>query len=340
LRLLVHGMAGALVPLNAVFDTFREPEGTTQAKTGHSFAQPVSLLYGRLGRVIAESRLCRNSSLAHCERIDLPQTFIIPMSLFNRLLRYNEPAAVESGGAQVDFDALLRISMEELLLKTQAHQDTWLFGKEEQWNLDPGQGELVFSFPGRLAIAPAQIIGTYNGQTGLWTWSWANSSVPESLAAHASHLKEYGEQNSIPRLTTPEWAGEESDCWYMAALACRLCGFHGAYRGPSENLYSFITFGEVKLNPPIEDRAELLKNLALETAGDFRTCAESFDEQRRACCRYFKRGALVGLSQPELIDSLALSAPSVLETAGYPPEAAERVMEMIGGISDDEIQNS
>ena len=261
------------------------------------------------------------------------------MSFFNRLLRYNEPA-LESGGAQLDFDALLRISMEELLLKTQVHQDTWLFGKEEQWNLDPGRGELVFSFPGRLAIAPAQIIGAYDGQSGLWTWSWANASVPETLAEHAIQLKAYGEQNSIPRLTTAEWAGEESDCWYMAALACRLCGFQGAYRGPSENLYSFITFGEVNLNPPMEDRAELLKNLALETAGDFRTCAESFEEQRRACCRYFKRGALVGLSQPELIDSLALSAPSVLERAGYPPEAADRVMEMIGGISDDEIQNS
>jgi hypothetical protein len=31
--------------LNAVFDTIREPGGTTQAKTGHSFARVVSLLY-------------------------------------------------------------------------------------------------------------------------------------------------------------------------------------------------------------------------------------------------------------------------------------------------------
>lgn len=261
------------------------------------------------------------------------------MSFFNRILPYNE-SAIEPGGAAFDFDALLRVSMEELLLKTKVHQDYWLFGKEEQWNLDPGQGELVFSFPGRLVVAPAQIIGTYDGQTAVWTWSWANASVPESLMAHALRLKEYGEHNAIPRLTTAEWAGEESDCWYMAALACQLCGFQGAYRGPSENLYSFITFGEVKLNPPLENRDELLKNFALETAGDFRSCVESFEDQRRACCRYFRRGAMVGLSQTELIDSLVLAAPSVLEAAGYPPEAAERVMEMIGGISDEEIQNS
>jgi hypothetical protein len=261
------------------------------------------------------------------------------MNFFNRLLWYNEPA-LESGGAELDFDALLRISMEELLLKTQRHQDTWLFGREEQWNLDPGQGELVFSFPGRLVIAPAQIIGTFDNQTAHWTWSWANASIPENMTSHALRIKEYGEQNNIPRLTTPEWAGEETDCWYMAALACRFGGFQGAYRGPSDNIYSFLTFGQVEINPPIEARSELLKNFTQEAATEFRTCAESLEQQRHACCRYFRRGTLVGLSQQELIDSLALSAPSVLETAGYAPDAAERVMEMIGGISDEEIHSS
>src|SRR5207245_2963150 len=121
------------------------------------------------------------------------------MNFLHRFTRYNE-SAVDPSGAALDFDTLLRLSMEELLFKTQNHQDTWLFGEEEQWNLDPGQGELVFSFPGRMVVAPAQIIGTYEGQTGLWTWSWANPSVPETLAAHALRLKEYGAQTGIPRL--------------------------------------------------------------------------------------------------------------------------------------------
>ena len=261
------------------------------------------------------------------------------MNFFNRFLRYNGPVA-GTGGATVDFEALLRVSMEELLQKTQGHQETWLFGKEEQWNLDPGRGELAFSFPGRLIVAPAQVIGTLDLQAGQWTWSWADGSIPDNLSAHAAQLREFGEQNGIPRLTTPEWGAEETDCWYMAALACHLFGFNGAYRGPAESIYSFITFGQIQPNPPLEAREELLKNYALEAAGDFRSCVESFEEQRRACCRYFRRGTLVGLSQQELIDSLALAVPSVLETAGYPPDVAERVMDMIGGISDEEIQNS
>jgi hypothetical protein len=261
------------------------------------------------------------------------------MNFFKRTPLYNEPAA-ESGGPPLDFDGLLRISMEELLLKTQQHQNSWLFGNEEQWSLDPGRSEIAFTFPGRLVTAPAQIIGSYNRQSGEWNWSWADGSTPENLTTHALCLRQFGEQNGIPRLTSSEWAGEESDCWYMAALACRLCGFHGAYRGPSDTVFSFITFGEVKVTPPLEERQELLRSYATEAVGEFRGCVESLEDQRRACCRYFRRGTLVGLSQSELIDSLALSAPSVLEVAGYPPEAADRVMEMIGGISDEEIRNA
>jgi len=61
------------------------------------------------------------------------------MNFFSRTLRYNEPLP-EAAGAGIDFDALLRVSMEELLLNTNSHQDVWLFGQEEQWNLDPGRG--------------------------------------------------------------------------------------------------------------------------------------------------------------------------------------------------------
>ncbi|HEV2438388.1 MAG TPA: hypothetical protein VG077_20565, partial [Verrucomicrobiae bacterium] len=99
------------------------------------------------------------------------------MSRFNSLLRFNDTAG-QSGGAPMDFDLLLRLSMEDLLLNTKAHQDEWLFGKEEQWNLDPGRGELVLSFPGRLAVAPAQLIGAFDTQRAVWTWSWSDASAP------------------------------------------------------------------------------------------------------------------------------------------------------------------
>lgn len=239
-----------------------------------------------------------------------------------------------------DFETLLRVSMEDLMVATQAHQQAWHFGKEEQWHVDYDRGELVLKLPGRQVIASAQIIGTYDAESGVWQWAWANSSLPQNIIAHALSVKEYGEQQGIERLTSPEWSGAETDCWYMAALAFRLCGCGGAYRGPAGATFTFFTFGELTLDPPLDDVQGAAKNFLLETAEEFKNCVDDPEQQRQACCRYFRRGPLTGLSQSELIDSLALSSPSVLDTAGYCAEAAQQVMDMVGGISDEEIHNS
>jgi len=249
-------------------------------------------------------------------------------------------ATQETGIEVADFETLLRVSMEDLMVVTQTYQQAWHFGKEEQWHLDHDQGELVLKFPGRQVIAAAQIIGVYDSEAGLWQWAWANPLLPPNIIVHAQRVKEYGEQQGIERLTSPEWAGAETDCWYMAALAFRLSGCQGAYRGPAGATYTFFTLGELTLDPALDDLEAVTRNFLLETAEEFRNCAENPEEQRRACCRYFRRGSLTGLTQNELIDSLALSTPSVLDTAGYSAEAAQQVMDMLGGISDEEIHNS
>jgi uncharacterized protein DUF6882 len=250
-----------------------------------------------------------------------------------------------SGGEQgigevLDFESLLRSSMEELMAKTQSHQDNWGFGSEEEWLLDQDQGKLTFKFPGRSTIAPVQIIGTYNTQNGNWLWAWANPLIADHLKTDVLRLKEYGEQWGIPRLTSAEWPAQESDCWYMAALACQLFGGQGAYRGPAADSHTLMLFGEVTHQPGLEDREQILRNFSEETATEFKGCLEDLTAQRQACCRYFRRGQTLGLSQAELIDWLGLSMPSVLDTAGYSPEDSERVMDMVGEISDQEIEES
>jgi hypothetical protein len=87
-----------------------------------------------------------------------------------------------------------------------------------------------------------------------------------------------------------------------------------------------------------EDYERLVDKLTKQAAADFRQASQSIQEQRQACCRYFKRGELADISQPELVDFLGVSTPSVLEMAGYSDADAQRVMEMIADISDDEIQ--
>jgi len=87
-----------------------------------------------------------------------------------------------------------------------------------------------------------------------------------------------------------------------------------------------------------EDYERLVDEFTKQAAADFRQASLSVQEQRQTCCRYFKRGEIADLSRPELVDFLGVSTPSVLEMAGYSDEDAQRVMEMIADISEDEIE--
>ena len=148
-----------------------------------------------------------------------------------------------------DFSTLQKMSLEELALKTQAHKEVWGLGKIDRWDLNQDTGELVFSLPdGMKAVCPAQIIGTYNSKDHTWLWAWANPSIDEKLKVNALKVRKYGEEHHIDRLTRSKWEGTEDDAWAMAALAVKLCGEQGAYRGPAGATYVFITFGEVKLS--------------------------------------------------------------------------------------------
>ena len=146
-----------------------------------------------------------------------------------------------------DFATLQQLSIEELQLKTEAHK-AWGLHKMLRWDFNQGSGKIEFSLPdGLKAVAPAQIIGTYNSEDHTWLWAWANPSIEEKLQADARQLLKYGEEHHIDRLTTRKWVGTEEEAWAMAALAVKLCGKQGAYRGPAGATKVFLVFGEVTL---------------------------------------------------------------------------------------------
>lgn len=148
-----------------------------------------------------------------------------------------------------DFPTLQKVSIEELRLKTEAHVEAWGFDKIGRWDLNQDTGELTFSFAdGMRAVAPAQIIGTYNSEDHTWLWAWDNPSIDEQLKKDALKVRKYGEEHHIERLTTRKWTGTEEDAWAMTALAVKLCGEQGAYRGPAGATRVFIAFGSVKVS--------------------------------------------------------------------------------------------
>jgi hypothetical protein len=104
------------------------------------------------------------------------------------------------------------------------------------------------TFRGRdssVATAPYQYIGSYSLDEGTWLWSWANASVLEPLTRDASLVRDYGAKEGLERLTAPKLVCTEYEAWEFVAVACHLAQAKGVYRGPSGQLLSFMTFGEV-----------------------------------------------------------------------------------------------
>ncbi len=88
------------------------------------------------------------------------------------------------GSTQIlsDFATLQKMSIEELKLKTEGHVKMWGLDRIERWDLSQESGELVFTLRDDLkAVAPAQIIGTYNTEDKTWLWAWANPSIEDKL---------------------------------------------------------------------------------------------------------------------------------------------------------------
>ena len=150
-------------------------------------------------------------------------------------------------GESPHFAAFLEGSMEGLRLQIEGHQNTWQFGREERWDFDQNSGELIFTFPDKIAKAPAQIIGSFDSKTSTWLWAWANKSIAGALKRDALRVLEFGTERGIVRLTTAKREADEMESWRMTALANRICSSNGAYRGPVGATLVFMTFGEVQL---------------------------------------------------------------------------------------------
>lgn len=145
------------------------------------------------------------------------------------------------------YDTLVAQSMEELRVKTTAHDGMWRIA-ESSWSVDQDEGTITFSNPRGITVtAPVQIIGTYNLEDGTWLWGWDNPSVVPALADHARQVHAYGQQHNIERLLARKLQCSENEAWEFTAVACKLGDAQGAYRGPAGTTLVFMTFGNVVL---------------------------------------------------------------------------------------------
>lgn len=158
------------------------------------------------------------------------------------------PASGPSAMPNLDFPTLVQMSLDELAIKTAAHDGAWRLS-EASWDLDQDAGTIVFTTPsGMVATCPAQIIGTFNSLDNTWLWGWDHPSVVPGLQEHAKLCRDYGTRHNLDILTYQDIELDNEDgAWQLAAFACKLAGAQGVYRGPSGTTFVFVTFGTPQL---------------------------------------------------------------------------------------------
>jgi len=173
------------------------------------------------------------------------------MGFFGRLFGGGDKGGNTGGAALAtagtDYRTLVEQAMAELQLRTQAHCNLWHLDEAEDWAADQSAGTITFTTATMTVTAPMQIVGTYNTANGTFMWGWDHPSVQPPLRKHAERVREYGQQNGVAALTTRVVECTEAEAWEFAAVACKLNGAQGAYRGPAGTALVFMTFGEVQL---------------------------------------------------------------------------------------------
>ena len=86
-------------------------------------------------------------------------------------------------------------AMNHLGALTAAHDGAWQLGQAD-WSVDQDVGTIEFTSPkGIRAVAPVQIVGTYDTEQRSWLWGWDHPSVAPALAADAKHVLAFGREH-------------------------------------------------------------------------------------------------------------------------------------------------
>lgn len=141
-------------------------------------------------------------------------------------------------------------SLEGMKAATAAHCGSWHLDQAERWSVDMDEGLIRFVLPdGMHASAPVQIVGTTNSDDGSFLWGWDHPSVPPELAEHAELARAFGEAHGLPEYSNRKVECDDMRAWEFAAVAMRLGGASGTYRGQaSETASVWMTFGAVTLS--------------------------------------------------------------------------------------------
>ncbi len=147
----------------------------------------------------------------------------------------------------MELETLVAEGHEGIARTTEQHSARWGLGTARRWVLDQGDGRILWSFDDHVASAPAQILGSWNGEVNTFVWAWDNDSILDALSQTAETVRAFGVEHDIAALTSSPLNLDEGRVRDVVALAFRVGGCTGLYHPFDGQLASYIAFGEVTL---------------------------------------------------------------------------------------------
>jgi hypothetical protein len=149
------------------------------------------------------------------------------------------------------------------------------------WALDLTSGRATFGGDLQYDI---QLLGSEAHGEGTWLWAWANeaSNIPPALLHLCGWLRELGEREGVPELTTPGFPLARADGHALAMLASGLTG-RAYYRGPYDGgaLFFHLEGLPAQVSAPVRpERAITVLNQVIAMVPDHRTATSAFLTQQ------------------------------------------------------------
>jgi hypothetical protein len=149
--------------------------------------------------------------------------------------------------------AFIAEAFEEMLTQHQQHAASWQHGKEKGWTADLSAGVIMFKFDGEhTGTTHFQTIGTYNEQDAVFTWAWANSSIPSALRKHSKLAKKWGNARHHASFLNETVKCTMEDAWNFAAVTKKVANAKSVYRGRIGSNFIFMTTDEIHLDTQAE----------------------------------------------------------------------------------------
>lgn len=139
------------------------------------------------------------------------------------------------------------------------------------WDFDMGTGQLSF---GDAISLDVQLLGTEGTASRTWLWAWANtmSNVPPKLLEAANALRQYGEEQNIPELTTASLPlDEEIHGHHISMVASALLQADIYYRGPYQGGAMFLLVQDPKFPLQVLNTPEHLVTVITQFAASIQT---------------------------------------------------------------------